>query len=279
MSEGERTPLEKRTMHIDVEDDKAWIFDIRSCGKLPDAPLHLVLRWVLQQLNFGMFQLEKDEAGDAVTLVLGKEAAPSFPEPVVDTAAQFGQNRARALLSAGLFATAREVGIPPEYAAEAEQARATATENGYMNTEFHYAFQLIGLLERIREHTFVFSSPPINATVPDEVSRLLKETTRAYLFHLNRSCVALCRALLEAVLRDRIDRTELYQEISSTKKGELECLINLSWQKGLLTAETAGRAHRIRQAGNKAVHGPESSDDEAWNVLLDTRLIVEHLCA
>lgn len=29
-------------MNIEVEGDKAWIFDIRSCGELPDAPLYLL---------------------------------------------------------------------------------------------------------------------------------------------------------------------------------------------------------------------------------------------
>src|SRR5262245_48498842 len=150
-------------MDIEIEGDTAWIFDIRSCGELPDAPLYLVLRWILQQLHFGSWQLEIDAAGDAVTLVIGKDAAISFDKPVADTAVQYAQARQRAVILARLFATGREEGVEPEHAALAEQVRVSATENGYMNTEFHYAFHLTGILERIRDHTFVFSSPPIKA--------------------------------------------------------------------------------------------------------------------
>ena len=44
---------------------------------------------------------------------------------------------------------------------------------------------------------------------------------------LRRSCVSLCRALLEAALRERVNLGELLTERMQSKKGELECLINL----------------------------------------------------
>jgi hypothetical protein len=107
------------------------------------------------------------------------------------------------------------------------------------------------------------------------------EATRAYLFGLNRSCVSLCRALLEAALHERVDMTQLLQDRlqdrSRPKKGELESLINLGVRT--LGADALEKAHLIRKAGNDAMHGKEPSDDDAWAVLLDTREILERLLA
>src|SRR4030095_15710727 len=40
----------------------------RSCGVLPEAPLHEVLEWVLEQLHYGHFELSIDGRGDGVSL-------------------------------------------------------------------------------------------------------------------------------------------------------------------------------------------------------------------
>jgi hypothetical protein len=262
---------------IEIDENGAWMFKGRSCGHLPNAALHEVLRWALQQLHFGCWRLESDKAGEAVTLVLGKNAAIPFAEPIIDTAIEHERRRDWALDFAGIFAAAREEGIEPDYLEGAEIARFSATENAYMNTEFYYAFAFVDLLRRIREKTFIFANLPIKGPLPETVSKLLGEATRAYLFKLNRSSVSLCRALLEATLRDRVDMTELLQERFETKKGELECLINLGVRT--LGADGLEKAHRIRKAGNDAMHGKEPSDNEAWAVLLDVREILEQLLA
>ena len=264
-------------MSIEIEDGRAWFFEIRSCGEPPETPVYLVLRWILEQLHLGCAQLQRDESGDAVTLTLGKDAAPSFPEPIVERAIEYDRRRQSALDFARVFAQAREEGIEPRHVDLAETLRITATENAYMNTEFHYAFELVEVLQRIREKTFVFSSPPIKGPLPPPVTRLLGEATRAYLFRLNRSCVALCRSLLEAVLEDRLDGASVLEERLRTKRGELECMINVGFKQALFTKGEMAQAHAVRKSGNSALHGDEPSDDEAWGVLLDTRRLIERL--
>ena len=264
-------------MTIEVEDDRAWLFDARSCGELPDASLHSVVRWVLEQLHYGCWLVQRDENGDGVTLVLGKQAAISFPAPVPDTAIEHDHRRTLALSLARVFAQAREEGVEPQHVDLAEEARLSATDAAYMNTEFYYAFLLIDLLERIRSKSFVFSCPPIKGPLPPAVSRLLGEATRAYLFACNRSAVALCRALLEASLDAVVDPSKVLQERFNTKKGELECLINIAMRDGLLTSGSGQQAHQIRKNGNTALHGDGPSDNQCWATLLDMRHIVEEL--
>jgi hypothetical protein len=264
-------------MSIVVSGDRAWLFEGRECGTLPDAPVHAVLKWMLEQLHLGCWALEENDLGETTTLHLGEAAAPSFAEPVVEIAIKHHQARLTALALSRIFADAREAGVEPEHLTMAEALRLTATDWSYANTEFHYAFELVEVLARIREKTFVFSSPPIKGRFPTHVSALLREATRAYLFNLPRACVAACRAFLEAALSERVDDVAVLQERSRTRKGELECLINVARAKGLLSAKMANAAHRVRRSGNEALHGLAPNDEEAWECLLDVRHLVERL--
>src|SRR5207245_7402617 len=133
------------------------------------------------------------------------------------------------------------------------------------------------VLERIASVSFVFEAPPIKTRAGPGVIALLKEATRAYLFGLGRSCVCVCRALLEAALREGVSEREVLQERLDTKRGDLECLIGLAVKGGRLSNTLAEKAHTVRQAGNRALHGTNPSDHRAWDVLQDTRTIVSAL--
>jgi len=89
----------------------------------------------------------------------------------------------------------------------------------------------------------------------------------------------LCRALLEAALKERVDPAEILQaqieDRFGKKKGPLECLINLGIRP--LGRGSLEKAHGIRKAGNDAMHGIEPSDELAWAVLMDTREVLEQL--
>ena len=251
------------------------MFESRSCRELPDAPLGQVLRWVVEQLHFGWWRLETNETGENVSLFVGKAAAFQLPEPVMDLAVEHKRRRNLALNFAGLFAQYREEGVEPSAEEMTEVARLTATENAYMNTDFYYALELTHVLERIREKTFLLANVPMRGQLPEDVLKLMGEATRAYLFKLNRSCVSLCRALLEASLDDLVEKSELLSQRWRTKKGELECLIDLGVAP--LGPRALATAHRIRKAGNDAMHGDGPPDETAWGVLLDTRELLANL--
>jgi hypothetical protein len=157
----------------------------------------------------------------------------------------------------------------------------TATQAAYENTEIHYAFELLEILAGIRRNTFVFTTLPITGVAPPAVVATLRGATRAYLFNQPRSCISLCRALVEAALGSRIGRKEIADERRRTRrpdKGTLECLIDIAaaGSRPLLSAESASRAHDIRKLGNDVLHKRATpAAERVWGALLDTRAIVE----
>jgi hypothetical protein len=256
-----------------------WGFLRPSCEDPGEAPLHEVLAWVLEQLNLGNWLVTRDQNGRGTSLTIGLAAASDADTTSVEEVAENTRRRLLVLNIVGLFAKGREEGVEPQHSGTAEEVRMTATAAAYTNTEFHYAFELVDLLRRIRENSFVFTAPPIQGIAGTDVVALLKEATRAYLFRLQRSCVSLSRALIEAALRERVDASEVLNERLQSKKGDLECLINVAARRRILTPKLSERAHRIRIAGNRGLHGSEPSDTEAWGVLLDTRAVVEAVCS
>ena len=192
---------EKFDFHIREVDGKLWGSMQRITGDPADVALHEVLRWVLEQLNFGNWSCDLSEAGEMTALTLGLSAAADVDTTTVAEVEEGIRRRLLAVNLAGLFAGGREQGTRPEEREFAEEVRLTATEDGYNNTELHYAFELLDILRRIRSNTFVFGTPPTLGVASPEAVAMLREATRAYLFNLRRSCVAICRALLEDVLK------------------------------------------------------------------------------
>jgi hypothetical protein len=265
--------------HVEVVNRKVWGYLHPSSGDPSDTPINEVLRWIVEQINFGNWQCTADDAGRITSLIIGATAAADDDNTTVEQVAEKVRSRLRSLNFAGIFARGREEGVEPQNSALAETVRMNANDAGYNNTEIHYAFELLDILERVRANSFVFTSPPIKGIARQEVVALLREATRAYLFELRRSCVSLCRALVEAALRDCVNPSDLLNERWKSKKGELECLINVAARCGVLTPKRCGQAHRVRQAGNNALHGGEPTDEATWAILLDTRAVVEAVCS
>ena len=204
---------------------RGWWPHGEMTDSLPQAPLHSVLRWILNQLNYGCVTYI-GEGGEppAHTVVLGREAANylSAEEAVAEV-----QKRALAVSMAGVFATARERGVEPEHEALAEEVVRLANENGKANTALHYAYKLVDILERISKRTWVFDAPPIVGRAEPQTLDLLQEATRCYLFGLHRACVAICRAVLEDSLKQRVPKLKVVEEgMQRGDAGELERLIN-----------------------------------------------------
>src|ERR1700683_660677 len=65
-----------RHLCIQPNDDGFWVFIQRSAGNLPQDHLHVVLTWLLEQLNFGNFETQRDSDGALVSMTIGKAAAP-----------------------------------------------------------------------------------------------------------------------------------------------------------------------------------------------------------
>ncbi len=241
---------------------------------LPQGRLHRVLRWILDQMNAGCVQFIGDGgAQPAHTVVIGKGAAFYAS---AEEAAEEVQKRLLAVNIAGVFATARERGVEPEHRELTEKVRRLSDEGGAMNTDFHYAYQLVDILERISTKTFVFEAPPIVGWAERQTMDLLQEATRCYLFGLYRACVAVCRTALEDSLNQRVPPSSLMEErMQSGEPDGLKPLIDAAVRAGVLPKELRGMAHGIRQKANAVLHHADHDVGNPWELLLRTRTIVE----
>ena len=271
---------EEITVHVENVDGVVWSYVTPSLGQFPETPLHEVLLWILEQINFGNFRIESDSRQRNVSLVLGLDAAPGSRDTTVDLVAANTRKQLVCVDLAGWCAIAREQGVEPK-ARNLVDELPSAPNAAYFYTDLWYAFAIVDVLKRIREKTFVFSAPPILGKTTPDVINLLGEATRAFLFRFNRASVALCRACVEALLKDRLKdrREDVRREMQSpNKRGELEALIRVAQQSGLLSDEMADWAHVIRKSGNDVVHSSEGpTDDKAWEVLVKTRGIAEFI--
>ena len=259
-----------------------WTYQQRSAGDPESGPLYPVLKWILEQLNLGNFDLDVDENKEVVGITLGRNAIPSITsEP---SAVENARRRFLAVNLAGVFAKAREEGVEPQFDGLARQVALNAREGAYANAELHYALELAKVLGRIRKKTFVLSAPPIRGKVPEKIIWYLGEATRCFLYGLQRACIALCRACLEEALKVRVMASKegthslrQYRQ-SHPGKGELECLMAVARAQGYLEDDIwFDQADAIRKEGNRILHRETVREENSDHTLRELRGVLEHL--
>lgn len=266
-------------MSIEIAEGRVWIYETRHFEGPPRNPLYVGLQWILEQINFGNTTVQTDHEGGAVSLTIGRSAAPPADSVSVEEAIEHEQKRTFALDIARILATARERGIEPRHWKTAETLRNTATEAAYRTTDLYYAFEMVALLRRASERTFLLDAPPILGRAPADTVEALGEATRCFLLGFVRPCLSLCRLALETVLRSKVPKHDLLQEVWRSKTGELESLINVAASRSILSPDLRSAAHSVRRAGNDAVHGPSPKDEDVWELLIRMRQIVEYVCS
>jgi len=267
--------------HIERTDDRYWIYVQKFPGDLEKGdPLHTVLTWIIEQLNFGMSRTQVDEEGDACTMIIGEGAAGIFAS--MEEAEKHGNDSLLRVNLAEVLARAREEGTGPEWVDLVEKATVTRTAWAELNTDFHYAHELVKVLGRLREVTFNLSPPAIIGRAPAEVVFYLRQATRCFLYGLYRACLeeALKAKLyasgrgIEALMNEpkKTDRGE--------RRGELERLISAAAEIGIIDGPSRVLAHRIRNHGNILMHDrPLLKESEARQDLENLRTVVDFLFA
>jgi hypothetical protein len=255
-----------------------WDESAGEVGKPPDTPPHEVLRWVIHQINRGNFVREPEYNGRMDTLIVGRAAAP---ECTGKQWVEEQQGRNYALVVAGLFARGRESGVEPQHGDLSERVRFESNENVAFNTELHYALELMDVLKNVRSRTFQLVTLPLVGKASPEVVDLIREATRCHLFGLHRGCVAVCRAVLEKALSERLPSDDVAKEREQyPKKGDLELMITLAGKLELLDKPLVDFGHNVRTKGNAVLHAKNENEvDDSFIVLSDTRLILERLFA
>jgi len=112
--------------------------------------------------------------------------------------------------------------------------------------------------------------------LPREMSFLISEASEAYYRGLFRATAALCRSMLEDILRRAAKARALEGGPIPIADDSLDVLINCI-PSSLLGREEKQHAHYIRIKGNAAMHEPRSafSEKESWQLLSDTFGLIE----
>ena len=152
---------------VELIDGRAWPY-ISESTPPGHSPIHVVLRWVIEQVNLGNFSSSTDAKGRMTSLMIGAEAAAPVDDADAEAFMERIQRRLLALNFAGLFAKSREEGIEPQWSALSERATNEAAAAGKTNTALHYSLELMETLQRIEELTFVFRAPPVKGRVADD---------------------------------------------------------------------------------------------------------------
>ena len=250
-------------------------FDEQPVRAPPASPIHATLRWILKRLNDGLVQPFHGEPTHV--LRIGR-ADPG--EPLPDDVVSAIHKRRVSVSIAGAFAEARERGVEPKHVEMSEHVRFRADEPAHVNTEFHYAMQLLELLPEMRRRSFELSTLPLLGHASEELVDLLHEATRAHLLGLHSACVALCRAALERALVERVPSAAVMKQKESWgRRGHLENLINAAKASGLLDQSLTDFAHGLRTRSNDVLHGIRGKAlvEDSFVIMSDARLLVERL--
>jgi hypothetical protein len=105
------------------------------------------------------------------------------------------------------------------------------------------------------------------------VTDYLRQATICYLYGMPSAASILCRAALEFALEER------FIEVlgGSSRRSDLDGLIQSCRSKGLLTEQLAVTADLVRRAGNRAIHQATSTETEALTQIQRTGDILIHL--
>ena len=131
---------------------------------------------------------------------------------------------------------------------------------------------------------------PIISTskVPDNIKEYFNEIKEAYAFCLYRSCIGLCRAMLEMGLHDKLNRKGVFKtndpkviSIDIAKEDSLNRYIYLSKKEGILDKINAEKAHSIRKYANKILHHKNDpincTKKDAFQIINNTIGVLEYI--
>lgn len=114
----------------------------------------------------------------------------------------------------------------------------------------------------------------LNSKLPKEIENRLNEATFSYIYGFYNSSTALCRSVLEGLLRDK-----LRNEIPCVDKWTLNEMLKWLEKKSNKERTVAWNVKKVRKKANDILHNlrEKMTRDQAKNVLLDTRKLLEEI--
>jgi hypothetical protein len=147
-------------------------------------------------------------------------------------------------------------------------------DSGLLRREFdrEYTVQSLRNIPRFVDRTLKLSTLVASKKMPSQrLQGYLQQATRCYVFGLAAASVALSRAAVEYVLRERV------AGITGPSSHKFWEMIEGGRRFGILDDAKSHLATQVKLIGNKVLHGGIVSDDEALEALLAARALLEEL--
>ena len=155
----------------------------------------------------------------------------------------------------------------------------------------YYAAQVISKLERIVRLASALDAVEAERPPAPAVREYFKEVHNCLLYDFPIACAVLCRALLEAALKERLEPEKKRRprkpsnQLDAWSRAKSDTLRRLDQAeaKGVLDGSRVEAGEKVKDAGDAAVHRPEdfrkqwNRDDEMWLLVDDTRKVLEDL--
>jgi hypothetical protein len=138
----------------------------------------------------------------------------------------------------------------------------------------------------IRYYKEIMTIGPVisSSKIPSDARSYFDEIRECYALELNASAVALCRAVMEMCLTDKLLKKRYYKH-PNVVPFNLPVLINDAKKAGLLDGQTKQMANQIKQSAKKILH-PKNVDHKSvftkmntFEIITNTIKVIERLYA
>ena len=150
-------------------------------------------------------------------------------------------------------------------------------------SEFHTWFDVCGYYDAKMSVGAIISS----AIIPIKIKPYFDEIRETYAFGQLRASIALCRALLEMVLFEKLNRLRAFKnrpqhtDISPEKEGNLFLYIRLAKNKKILNSTEVDRADDIRLFCNQILHLKNNeihpNSNKTFRIIVGTISLIESI--
>jgi len=131
----------------------------------------------------------------------------------------------------------------------------------------HYSRHFLREVPKVVKRALKLEPLLIAKPIAERIEIYVREATRAYLFGLFQASIALARSALEESLKEHFN--------AATQSDELLALLRAATLSKLLDGSLLQSAHEVRKAGNAVLHGKRCGDQDAFNVLIKTRSVLD----
>jgi hypothetical protein len=137
----------------------------------------------------------------------------------------------------------------------------------------HYSRYFLREVPKIVKRAVKLEPLFIRKPIAERVEIYVREATRAYLFGLFQASIALARSAIEESLKGHLRAGAPMLAQSD----ELLALLRAAALSKLLDSSLLQSAHDVRKAANAVLHGTRCGDQDAFDVLIKTRKVLDAL--